>query len=407
MAILNTWKLPLNLPNPYPFYLQFLTPEQNGRLYYTKYIVDVIGELSVHADAHNVREWVIPQGLHAFVPGGGGCPLGITYGPKKTVWSALESGHRLIQLEPGSGTLTSYGATQGPIGSSQYNNYPISLPTDVMFDRYENAWYIGYGVVGSLPGCYPQSKGALIGRLNADRKSADIWELREMPTLLSCPNGLWVRDNGEEIWVTLYSDQPVTNVPFLARLQPSLNKITVWINPYPAVSFTGAVGIVGDSPTDPENIWFTFYDDYQKIGTYRLELETGTFYHYVKDLKTSNPKRIALADNGDAWISDWAGKISTATKKIYCNKAVFPSKTITIKPRNMGVQKRQARVKPVVHTVVPVHQGIYPVKSKCITDFPMPYGTNPPNGIAVNDTPNNPTVYFSQGSGSIIGQLIP
>jgi hypothetical protein len=81
MAILNTWKLPLNPPNPNPFYLQFLTPELKGRLYYTKYIIDVIGELSVSSEAHNVREWTIPGSLFAPVPSGqGGNPMGITYG---------------------------------------------------------------------------------------------------------------------------------------------------------------------------------------------------------------------------------------------------------------------------------------------------------------------------------------
>lgn len=409
MAVLNEWTLPINEFNPNPNFLQFLTPERNGRLYYTKYTIDIIGELSVHSGNKNVREWIIPKGLHAFVPGGlGGSPWGITYGPRKTVWSALELGHRLIQLDPHSGTLTTYGATHGGIGSSQYNNYPISSPTDVMFDRNENAWYIGYGVVGSLPGSYPHSKGALIGRLNADRESADIWELREMLGLASSLTGLWVRDDGEEIWVTLNSEQYVTTVPFLARLQPSINRVTVWINPYPAVSFTGAVGIVGDSPTDPENIWFTFYDGTQKTGTYRLELKTGTFYHYVKDPMNSNPKRIALASNGDAWIGDWSGsKISTACKNIYCNKVAFSSKTSTVRPRNMEVQKRQAQVIPEVHTVVPVRKDVVAVKSKCITDFPMPYGFNVPQGIAVNDAPNNPTVYFAEGSGIVIGQLIP
>jgi hypothetical protein len=199
-------------------------------------------------------------------------------------------------------------------------------------------------------------------------------------------------------------------MPFLGRLQPSMNRVTFWTYPPPQVIplFKGAVGIVGDSPTKPDNIWFTFYDATNKIGTYRLELSTDIFFHYSSGSMHVNPKRIALARNGDAWISDWSGQqISTVRKDIYCDTTEFSSKTLSIRPRNMSVDEMKARVKPKVHTVVPVRQSVKPVESRCITDFPMPYGTNPPNGIAVNDTPNNPTVYFSQGSGIIIGQLMP
>jgi len=272
----------------------------------------------------------------------------------------------------------------------------------MMFDRNENAWYIGHGVVGS------HSKGPLIGRLNADRKSADIWELRELPGALALGD-LWVRKDGEEIWFTLNCDQYLPTMPFLGRLQPSKNRVAFWTchPPPPVPLFKGAVGIVGDSPIPPENIWFTFYDATNKTGIYRLELSTGIFSHYSSGSMHVNPRRIALADNGDAWISDWSEKISRVRQEIHCDQTTFSSKTMTIRPRNMSVNEKKVQVKPKVDTAVPVQHSVKPVESRCITDFPMPYGTNPPNGIAVNSAPNDPTVYFSQGSGITISQLIP
>jgi hypothetical protein len=63
MATLTQWTLPLNPPNPNPFYLQYLTSLRNDKLYYTKYILDIIGELNPAKAIDNVREWVIPPAL--------------------------------------------------------------------------------------------------------------------------------------------------------------------------------------------------------------------------------------------------------------------------------------------------------------------------------------------------------
>jgi len=402
MATLNQWTLPLSASNPNPFFLRFLTPELDGRLYYTKYIVDVIGELSVGSKNNNVREWIIPKNMFApqIPPAVSGDPRGITSGPDKTVWTALESGHRLPHLDQGSGILTSYGDDHGAFGSTHYNHYPISYPRDVMTDRNDNIWYIGRGSAG-----FYHSKGPLIGRLKADRNSADIWELPELNANLS---DLWVRDDGGEVWFTLYCDNSVAGtLPFLGRLQPLKNRITIWMSHYIPPDITGAFGIATDSPGDPANIWFTFFErGTSDTGTYRLELSTGTFYHYASNPKNSNPQQIALADNGEAWISDWSGKLSTVQKQIYCNKADFPQKILRIRPRNMEVRKMQAMVNPEVHTIVPVQQNVVPVKSACVTDYLMPSGLDHPNGIAVNDAPENPTIYISQEVGNIIGQLI-
>ena len=173
MATLVEWPLPLNPPNFKPFYLQYLTPVRAGRLYYTKYIVDYVGELSVSKAADNVREWKIPATLYAG-PSGNAC--GIAYSPKGRVWFALQTGCRLVELDPTSGQFTAYGGAK----------FPIAFPRHLMFDRTGAVWYTGSG-----------TNGALIGRLAANRGSATFWDL---PIEQLSPEGLWVDWTGKAVW---------------------------------------------------------------------------------------------------------------------------------------------------------------------------------------------------------------
>jgi len=75
-----------------------LTQVRKDRLYYTKYILDIVGELDFSKNVDNVREWTIPPALFAGASSGIAC--GITYGPKDRVWLALETAHRLVELDP-------------------------------------------------------------------------------------------------------------------------------------------------------------------------------------------------------------------------------------------------------------------------------------------------------------------
>lgn len=395
MATLNEWTLPLNQTSPYPFYLQYLTPPVKERLFYTKYIIDIIGELDLKRAA--TREWAIPRGLwQPTYPGQYGAnPDGITLDAGGMIWSALQDAHRLLRLDPRSGSLIAYGATHGNPSSRNYNNYPIPYPTKVTFDKNDNAWYIGDGVVGWVP------QGPLIGKLNADRKSADYWVLPQMG--LITPSDLWVLPGAEQVWFTLYNTSYLKTAPFLGCLYPLQSKVTYWYNSYPSVIWgIGTRGIVGDSPTDLQRIWFTFNDSTANSGTYRLDVGTGSFFLFKS---SSDLHRIALDFKGHPWISDWNGKISVLKSPSQGVKMEFPSKTVELAPKNMQVKAVELTVEPESGTATRTTQNVAPVQNNEYVDF-LTFPVSP-NGIAVSDYPARVTVYFSQGSGIIIGQLLP
>jgi hypothetical protein len=143
VATLREHPLPLNPPNPYGFYLQFLTPRLRSRLYYTKYIVEVIGELAFKGALSSVREWTIPPALYDRLGGS----AGIVYGPTGTVWFALQNAHRLVELDPRTGEFRSYGGGTKPMQWPP--EYPFPYPRHLMFDGTGALWCTGAGKHGA------------------------------------------------------------------------------------------------------------------------------------------------------------------------------------------------------------------------------------------------------------------
>ena len=86
MATVTRWPLPPEFSN----YLQFLTPERRGKIYYTKYIVNKIGELDIGRNM--VREWQVPANF--LDNNGWGNPTGITYGPDRLIDRRSTPEHR-------------------------------------------------------------------------------------------------------------------------------------------------------------------------------------------------------------------------------------------------------------------------------------------------------------------------
>lgn len=381
MATLTQWTLPLNLPNPYPFYLQFLTEVRRNRLYYTKYILDIVGELNVSGNIDNVREWVIPPALFGSAPSG--LMAGITYAPNNRVWVALQTAHRLVELDPRSGLFTAFGGAQ----------YPIRYPRHLMFDDTGSLWYTGAG-----------TNGALIGRLSADRKTAVYWDL---PIELLTPEGLWVNSTGTEVWFTPINPNYWLTGAVLARLVPATNDVTYWTFKAPGLRPTNA-GVVGDRPAKPDNIWFT-YDGSSTSGAssrvFRLHLPSGVFFQYAPHF--SAPRRIVVDDGRNAWISDWSGKVSRVERDAKCGTIRLTAHRLKVKPVEMKVKGQESGARPRVHSVTPTQQPVNPVKVDCYLDFPLPYPLFS-HGIQVDVTqPNQPSLYFTHGSGIVIGRLTP
>lgn len=378
MATLTQWTLPLNPLSPYPFYLQYLTQVRKDRLYYTKYILDIVGELTVSKNVDNVREWTIPPALFAGASLGIAC--GITYGPKDRVWFALETAHRLVELDPKTGLFIAYGDVQ----------YPIRYPRHLMFDRTGSLWYTGSG-----------TNGALIGRLSPNRQTALYWDL---PVELLTPEGLWVDSTGEEIWFTPINPNAYLTGAMLARLVPGTNDLTYWTYAPPGLRPVNA-GVAGDMPTKPRNIWFTYEAWGSASRVFRLHLPSGTFFEYAPSF--SAPRKVAVDDGRNAWISDWSGKVSRVARDADCGKIRLVAHQLNVTPVELKVKGRESRARPAVHSVTPTQQLVNPVKVNCYADFPLPYPLMS-HGLQVDVAqPNRPNVYFTQGSGIVIGRLTP
>ena len=377
MPTLTQWVLPLNLPNPNPLYLQFLTELRNEKLFYTKQVVDVIGELDVSTNIDNVREWVVPPALSgkATLPG---LADGITYGPNDRVWFALSNAHRLVELDPARGLFTAYGGAQ----------YPIRYPRHLMFDGAGGLWYTGVG-----------RNGALVGKLNPGRRTAVYWEL---PVELASPEGLWVDDAANEVWFTPINLNPMMAGAFLARLVPSTSELTYWA--YGQVRPANA-GVVGDSPRKAKNIWFTHDARGPASRIFRLSVSSGKFFEYAP--RFSSPRKVALDDAGNAWVSDWQGKVITVPRDADCGQVSLTARKLRLEAKEMAVTARSVRQKPALHSVTPTQQPVVPAKVDCHVEFQLPFGLTS-HGIQVDVGRRRPlNVYFTQPAGIVIGRLTP
>jgi hypothetical protein len=77
-----------------------------------------------------------------------------------------------------------------------------------------------------------------------------------------------------------------------------------------------------------------------------------------------------------------------------------------VKPIEMAVRAKASKAKPALHSVTPTQVPVTPAKVNCYVDFPLPLALMA-NGIQVDAKPNQLNVYFTQGSGIVIGRLTP
>jgi streptogramin lyase len=378
MAILTEWPLPLNPPSFRATHLRFLTPALNDRLYYTKYIVDYIGELTINQRQANLREWKIPAGL-ALGPSGNA--RGIVHGPDgKGVWFALENGCRLIELDPASGQFTAYGGA---------TLLPIAYPRHLMFDGKGALWFTG---------CH--QKGAMVGRLAPNRASATFWTL---PNALLYPESIWVDDAGTTIWFTPIGGA-VTTGAFLARLFPISGQLTLWTYPGPGRRAANA-GVVAEPRVKPENVWFTYDAQGPASRVFRLHIGSGTMFEYSPTF--GSPWYIAIDQDRNAWISDRLGRVSRIAKDDDCGQITLPKRSMKITSKTLAVRMFGERVNPVVTTTAPVAQPVNPQVDGCYLHFSSPSQWSSPLGIAVADRPGGPDVYFSDAGLNRIALLAP
>ena len=189
----------------------------------------------------------------------------------------------------------------------------------------------------------------------------------------------------------------------LGRLDPATDRLTFWNFPRPGLRPVNA-GVTGDRPHNPLNIWFTYMGSGSSSRVFRLHRPSGVFFEYRPVM--AFPRRVACDDAGNAWVSDWGGKVSRIRHDADCGTTAFPGKRVTLKRTTRRVKSITRRVQPVVHSVPSTDERVTRARANCYLDYPLPY---PANGIQVTGGKAGvrPTVYFTEGLGNIIGRLKP
>lgn len=392
MANLTKWTLSPALADSYHCYLQYITEPRKDKLYYTKYIVDIVGELDISNDS--VREWAIPPALcppPTYNPNSNslmyaGSATHITYAPNDNVWVALEEGCRLIELNPNTGLLTAYFGDYWP-------SYPFPFwnPRHLMFDGAGQLWYTGLGQTGGL-----------IGRLSKNKKSATYWEMVGQLNL----GGLWVHPSGDEVWFT-----PNNGGALLGYLDVLGNKVTYWSSSAPHLAIGRNTGVVGDTVANQKltNIWFarSAWGSSSRVFRFHLpNLPSQTFFEYAPTVWGGplEPHELIVDNDRNAWISDWFGKVSMVARNANCG--VIPlqrSNPTNVKRVTMGVNIREHIALATPHPAPPTVQPVNREHTNCYLYFPVYLLAQ---GIKVDSAwPVN--VYFAEGSGDIICRLTP
>ena len=392
MATLLTWQVP-TAPNSYPFYVRSVTPERGGRFYYTKYIVDTIGEIDIAGS--QIIEWVVPGTVSQR-----GVLGGAALGPNNTVWTALQHDGILLELSPRNNLLTYFQGHSRVPGVPGGDTYPFSLVTKVRFDTLNRVWYIGtgatgYGVDGPLIGCFDRSKGL-----------ASYWMLPNIP--LVSPRDLFIEDGGKVVWMTLYNTQPFAffAVPFLARINTTSGAFDLWHRNIPRLpaGYAGACGLIADKPKSPKTLWLSYGDGQLQQQVLRFDLVSGVFIDAPHHQPTAQ-QYFGIDNSGTVWLSDSAGYISNLDPNCSGSGSDFLFRKTSGKLEciNMKVRVRETPVALKKYKVNPVVTKVKPARNGCFKDYALP-------GLYAldfeMDSWGQPVMYFAQNSSDIVGQLI-
>ncbi len=154
-------------------------------------------------------------------------------------------------------------------------------------------------------------------------------------------------------------------------------------------------------------MWFSYDGSGAGSRVFRLHLPKGPLYEYAPPTGGSSPRRFAFDQRGNAWISDWQGRVTRIERTANCGTTKLVRNKVTVQPTDMPVTSEEARAQPAVHSVTPTKQVVTPAKSRCQADFPLPYPLMSHGIQTATNAAGQTSVYFSQGSGIVIGRLEP
>lgn len=396
MPTLDLWPMPGPAPSAGAGTLAHLTREANGRVFYTAR-GDTLGELDLQHDLS--REWLIPPALHGGGTLGPGA-IAIERGARNTLWCALASGGRLLQLDAQANVMRAYGSTSA---TPLPHQFPFSMPMTVRPDHRGQIWYAGLAVLG-------QPQGPIIGQLDPASGDTRYWVLNQLPSILV--TDLWIQAKPLRVWMSLlhwhHHAIVSNNIPLLACLDPANGQIELWsrVHTPPFGMFhylAGARSIRGDAANTPKAIWFVHHTGFSPATMLRLDIATGRFSEfapvparssYTLDLDAKGMPVANAAVNGLTWV-----------RSLACGTPVSLSRHVqTLPVQKMRAPIRSARVRPATHEIKRSQRPVERHRVRCFDHY-EPLSVDPAI-VAVSGTAT-PAVFFTAPQAHAIGRLLP
>lgn len=395
MPTLDLWPMPGPAPSSGAGTLSVLTSDANGRLFYAAR-GDTLGELDLQHDL--TREWLIPPALHSGGASGPGV-TGIARGRRNTLWCALATGGRLLQLDPQSNVMRAYGsASANPLP----HQFPFSMPMAVRSDARGQVWYAGLAVLG-------QPQGPLVGRLDPATGDTTYWVLNQLPSLLV--TDLWVQAKPLRIWLSLlhWNHHAIgnNNIPLLACLDPASGQIELWSRvhnpPFGMFHYlAGAQSVRGDALSAPKAIWLVHHTGFSPATILRLDTVTGRFSEFAP--LPARPRFTLDLDAGGMPLANAAVDSLTAVRTLKCGVPVILTRHSQQLPAHkMRAPIRTTRVRSTAHELKRSRRAIERHRVRCFDDY-RPLGADPAMVAASQSA--TPAVLFTAPQAHAIGRLV-
>ena len=396
------WPLPLNPPNPYSVYLHSLAPvrPRDTAVYYTKYILGIIGELDVAGGTSaRVREWTFPPQLYTSTMNGSTIGLvNLERGKDpKALWCLLEEYHgALIQFLPGSSGLFTRFTTKVP-------DTPLIYPKDLKFDGRGNLWFIGSTVTSHV---------STISRFEPATKTATSWEVpaTAMRNLVS----IHPDSGGRKVWVSSVDANLPSTTQWIGCLDVASGVLTCF-SPDPYLDPPRSIDIVLVENRKPYSVWFTAAASLLLAPSpavpaiYRLDLASNVFHRHVTDPRTSWPRFLAVDPGGVAWTTDIGrNSIVSCNPARDCGTVPFKSSTVRIRPSRARLLGKEFPVQSIVSTTVPQPDRVAVKHRPCADEYRAAAMQTPDRlQLQLPGTAPDPRLFFVCFGANKIGMLEP
>ena len=356
MASYREWILPLNPPNPYGLYLFSLAPVLPGetKIYYTKYILGIIGELDLSLSEGNVREWTCPPQLYTSTYTSGLLEHAERGPDPSAIWCNLRYPGALVQFRPASGLFIRY----SPRGRG-----PVFSPDDLKFDGTGKLWFCG------STGSYNTIKAG-ISCFNPATKEVTTWEIPNdvMLNIVS----IFPNRAGRKVWVSSIDANAGSTRHWIGCLDVGTGTLACF-SPSPYVSPPRSRNIVLRENGSKELVWFTAAKNGAANavvpGIYALAPGEGIFYKYEIDTG-SWPRYIALDAEGLAYVTDIANNsIIRCDPAKSCRTIPFRSCEFHLSQSSRQLHATKYSVHPVVSTAPSRADTVQVTRFPCTTAY--------------------------------------